>query len=106
MVAIADHASEVPGCPLARPTSDHVSPAPVTVELCAPGDGPSDATKASSNSFGFAVEKGGVIAVEPVPLTDVVVSMTGALTGAGITDAEGADGELVPMAFVAVTVNV
>src|SRR5690349_18159435 len=48
--ALARQTSDVPNCVLTRLTRLQVNPAPLTVIVCPPADGPSDATNASSSS--------------------------------------------------------
>ena len=100
----ADQISDVPAWVLVRATSVHVSPAPDTVDVWLVPRVPSDATNATSRSFACWVLNAGVVAVDPVPLTVTVVSMTGA--GVGVTAADAADGAPGPTAFAAATVNV
>ena len=104
--AVADQTSEVPDCPLARPTSFQVSPLPVTVADWAPGEGPSEDTKARRSSFDFVVLNAGVVTFVALLFADAVVSITGTDGTAGTTDADIADAGPVPTALVAVTVNV
>src|SRR4051812_32754898 len=62
--ANARQISVVPGCPLARTTRTHVSPAPATeFTVVVPPVGPSVAINASSSSFPAPVEKVGVAIV-------------------------------------------
>ena len=105
--AVAVHTSDVPNWAFARAARVQVRPAPDTVTVWDPAVvGPSAATNAIRVSPAWAVLNAAVVAVVPVPLTDTWVSTTGDVGADGVTAPDATDGEPVPMALVAVTVNV
>src|SRR5436305_10564104 len=85
--AFAAQISDVPACVLTRLTSVHARPAPVTLRVCTPGDGPSDATNATSSSFADDVLNDAVVR-EPRPSLNTVLSTIGVGGGGG---ADGPD---------------
>jgi hypothetical protein len=104
--ADAAHTSAVPRWAVVRRTSDHDNPAPDTVAVCDPAVvEPSDRTNANSQRPAPAVLNAAVVWF-PSPFTLTVTSTVGGEAVPGVTALDGADGEPVPIAFVAVTVNV
>ncbi len=81
--ATAFQISDVPARWLARRTSTHCRPPPLTVVVCRPAPlGPSEDTKARSRSFDLRVENAGVVAV-PLPSWLTVPSTASVPSGGG-----------------------
>src|SRR5262252_10298083 len=97
--AVAVQISESPKLPACRLTRVQVRPAPLTVTVCpfaAPG--PSEATNATSTSFGFVVLKAAVVRL-PAPSEKTILSTVGAVsTTFDTVTATGPDVALLPAA--------
>ncbi len=105
-LARAHQTSASPDCALLRLASIHVSPAPLTVNVCLPAPaGPSDDTNATTRSFDPVVVKAG-LDTAPEPSVEPEESMVTGPAVPGVTAFEGVDAGPVPMALTADTVKV